>query len=316
VAGEDRSSNRSTETSGDPTGGKAEELQTLSRSLGPIEPPKRTPLYQAQHAARYGRQELIAQYEDLVGASLIVVIDQIFPENLTFLEELLCDLDPTQPLHVLLASPGGDGETAIRMVRSMQMRCSELTMLIPDMAKSAATLVCLGADRIVMGPIGDLGPVDPQFQLGPRSLVSAKEIVEAVKEAEDRITENPATYPLFSGLLSDVNMLMVEQARNALDRTGALVKEALASQGNRTDSEVTKLAEALQAPLIDDSSSHSAVLPVHVAAKFGLPAVPADPASKEWGLIWSLWTRYFALGGFPSGNTAIYEGRRASHVMS
>ena len=191
-----------------------------------------------------------------------------------------------------------------------------MTRVIPDMAKSAATLVCLGADEIVMGPIGDLGPVDPQFQLGPRSLVSAKEIVEAVKEAEDRVTQNPATYPLFSGLLADVNMLMVEQARNALDRTGALVREALASHGHRTDEDVTQLAKALQAPLIDDSSSHSAVLPVHVAAQFGLPAVPADPSSEQWRLIWSLWTRYFALGGFPSGNTAIYEGRRASHVMS
>jgi len=54
---------------------------------------------------------------------------------------LLFDCDPNRPLHLLLASPGGDGETAIRMVRSIQARCSELTLIIPDMAKSAATLL-------------------------------------------------------------------------------------------------------------------------------------------------------------------------------
>ena len=114
------------------------------------------------------------------------MLDQIFPPNMTLLEELIFDCDPGKPLHVLLSSPGGDGETAIRMVRSMQTRCSELTVLVPDMAKSAATLLCLGADKIMMGPAGDLGPVDPQFQIDGRALASAKEIVAAIDEAERR----------------------------------------------------------------------------------------------------------------------------------
>jgi hypothetical protein len=43
---------------------------------------------------------------------------------------LLFDYDPARLPHVVLASPGGDGETAIRMVRSMQVRCSELAMML------------------------------------------------------------------------------------------------------------------------------------------------------------------------------------------
>ena len=86
-----------------------------------------------------------------------------------------------------------------------------------------------------MGPLGDLGPVDPQFPLGDR-LVGAKDIVAAVDEAEERVTAHPETFALFSGLLSDVNMLMVEQARSGINRSSALVKEALGSQRNRTPS--------------------------------------------------------------------------------
>jgi membrane-bound ClpP family serine protease len=85
------------------------------------------------------------------------VIDQIFPENLTYLEELLFDCVDARSLHVLLASPGGDGETAIRMVRAMHSRCEELAMILPDMAKSAATLMCIGAHKIIMGPEATLG---------------------------------------------------------------------------------------------------------------------------------------------------------------
>jgi hypothetical protein len=110
-------------------------------------------------------------------------------------------------------------------------------------------------------------------------------------------------------------MLMVEQARSALSRTGALVWEALNSQEGRTDTEVNDLAEALQAPLIDDPTSHSAVIPVTAARRFGLPAVEADIQSEEWALIWSLWTRYFTLGCFPAGPVVVYEGRRASHIL-
>lgn len=275
----------------------------------------RTPLFEAQQSERYARQRLIQEYEQLTGASLIVVIDQIFFENVTLLEELLFDADPAYPLHLMLASPGGDGEVAIRMVRSIQARCTELTIIVPDMAKSAATLMCLGADNILMGPGGDLGPVDPQFPIA-QSLVSAKDIVAAIDEAEDRIKRAPDTFPLFSSLLSDVNMLKVEQARSALARSDALVREALSCAGNRSPEQVSELVENLHAPLIEDPTSHSAVISGRTAGDFGLPVTIADPRSDQWRLIWGLWTRYFTMGCFPSGPVAIYEGRRASHVVS
>jgi Serine dehydrogenase proteinase len=308
VAGKDHAGKASTGDDQVDSGRKAEELPPGSGVT-------RTPLFTAQHSERYARQQLIRAYENATGANLVVMLDQIFPPNMTYLEELIFDCEKTKPLHVLLASPGGDGETAIRMVRSMQTRCSELTVLVPDMAKSAATLLCLGADNILMGPAGDLGPVDPQFQIGGRSLASAKEIVAAIDEAERRVKESPETFPLFAGLLSDVNMLMVEQARSALDRTEALVREALSCCETRSSKDVNTLTVALKAPLIDEPKSHSAVIDVKAAQKFGLPAEPYDPASEEWQRVWELWTRYFTLGCWPAGITAVYEGRRASHIL-
>ncbi len=183
------------------------------------------------------------------------------------------------------------------------------------MAKSAATILCLGADHLIFGPGGDLGPVDPQMQFANGALASAKEIVEAVDEAERRITHNPDTFPLFANLLSDVNMLMIEEARSALLRSEALVKEALASNTNRTPDDVDSLAANLKSPLIDDPASHSAVIPVDSARAFGLPATAADSASASWQIVWALWTRYFGMGAFPAGNTGIYEARLASHIL-
>lgn len=277
-------------------------------------PPFRSPLFFAENRDRYERQELIRKYETATGANLIIIIDQIFQTNMTILEELLFDCDASKDLHVLLASPGGDGETALRMVRSMQNRCKTLTVVVPDMAKSAATILCLGADRILMGPGGDLGPIDPQMILPNHSLVSAKDIVSAVDEAEERVNKNQGAFPLFASLLSDVNMLMIEQARSALERSSALMKEALGSCPARPSDDVDRLCVSLEPPLIKDPTSHSAVISAEAALGYGLPAETADPQCVEWQMLWALWTRYFALGCWPRGNHAIYEGRRASHI--
>lgn len=299
-------------------GGQDRQLPPSSGPDGLVAPVvvKRTPLFAAQHADRYARQNLIKRYKDLTGANLIVMIDAIFARNMTFLEELLFDADPEMPLHLLLASPGGDGETAIRMVRSMQQRCTELTVIAPDMAKSAATLLCLGADHIVMGPNGDLGPVDPQFQFGG-GLAGAKELVAAIDEAENRVRQAPDTFPLFANLLADVNMIMVQQARSAIDRSRALVEEALSCRtANQTNDEVRALAEQLEGPLIGESKSHSAVISAGYAQRLGLPVETVDLLSDQWRLLWNLWTRYYTLGCWPAGQTAVYEGERASHIQS
>lgn len=273
----------------------------------------RTPLYSAQNAERYARQQLIRRYEELTQSRLIVMIDTVFPESVTLLEEILRDTDPTEPLHLLLASPGGDGEVAVRLVRAMQARCSELVIVVPDMAKSAATIMCLGANRILMAPSSDLGPIDPQFRMGG-SLFGAKELEAAVRSADERVQAAPDTYPLYSGLLADVTMLMLETARSSMRRSYSLMEDAiecaLAEPDARSD-----LIERLKGPLVDEAQGHLTTIGPQAAMNLGLPVEIADTDSERWQLIWALWTRYFSLGCFPAGTVAVYENARASQVI-
>lgn len=277
-------------------------------SGAPWEEPRQSPLYHAEHSERYERQALIQAYEAIQHCRLIVMIDAIYPRSLIPLEELLYDADPSEDLHLLLSSPGGDGETAIRIARSAQARCKNFTVVVPDQAKSAATLVALGAHHVLMGPISDLGPVDPQFFIGDQ-LVSAKNIIAAVDDAETRVQENPATYPIHASLLSDVNALMVAEARSELARSDELMKEALSSQPDRTPQDVEDLVRALHAPLVEEKSSHGAVFAASDAEAAGLPVVHADMVSPQWRMLWRLYAKYCAL---PRG--AVYEGRKASQL--
>lgn len=53
-------------------------------------------------------------------------MDQIYEGKMTVFQELLGDCDSSKGLDVLLASPGGSGEMALRMVQSMQNQCKDV----------------------------------------------------------------------------------------------------------------------------------------------------------------------------------------------
>jgi hypothetical protein len=76
-------------------------------------------------------------------------------------------------LDLFLHSPGGSAEAAESIVEYLRARFDHIRVIVPIAAMSAATMVALAADEIVMGEHSQLGPIDPQFTIftpeGPRS---------------------------------------------------------------------------------------------------------------------------------------------------
>jgi ClpP class serine protease len=62
-----------------------------------------------------------------------------------------------------VVSNGGDPIVAWRAITLLRERVEQIGVLVPQAAYSAATLLAMGADEIVMHPNGNLGPVDPQI---------------------------------------------------------------------------------------------------------------------------------------------------------
>ena len=62
-----------------------------------------------------------------------------------------------------IVSTGGDPMVAWRTISILREKVKEIAVLVPQMAYSAATLLALGADEIIMHPFGNLGPIDPQI---------------------------------------------------------------------------------------------------------------------------------------------------------
>jgi hypothetical protein len=85
------------------------------------------------------------------------------------LDQAFSALNELNPAHekdvvLFLLSPGGAGEPAYQISKICKSFAkTSFKVIVPRFAKSAATLLAIGADEIHMGPLGQLGPIDPQI---------------------------------------------------------------------------------------------------------------------------------------------------------
>lgn len=87
-----------------------------------------------------------------------------------------------QEIAVLLHSPGGYAQDAYRIARTLQTHCNGFVAIIPQYAKSAATLLALGATDIIMSGHAELGPLDAQiYDPGREEPISALDEVQSLE---------------------------------------------------------------------------------------------------------------------------------------
>lgn len=71
--------------------------------------------------------------------------------------------DQRKDILLIIDSPGGRIEPAYLISKTLKrIAAKKFSVVVPRRAKSAATLISLGADEIHMGMISQLGPIDPQ----------------------------------------------------------------------------------------------------------------------------------------------------------
>jgi hypothetical protein len=73
---------------------------------------------------------------------------------------------------------GGSSASAFNVARLLRSRFRQIVVYVPHVAASAATLLSLGADRVVMSQCAYMTMVDPMLRLGP-FLVQATQIIHA-----------------------------------------------------------------------------------------------------------------------------------------
>src|SRR5215469_8684955 len=114
---------------------------------------------------------MIAELEQLRQSRVILYVGQdrgqflhqMSEEDVLPLFQCLRQQERVERLDLVLNTMGGSIPTAHWLCHLLHAYGKHVSVLVPSKARSAATLLCLGADEIVMGPFAQLGPIDPHI---------------------------------------------------------------------------------------------------------------------------------------------------------
>lgn len=116
------------------------------------------------------KKSLIQQLGELRNSRVITYVtsDRQGPFNariamdvVPFISRQLRAIGKTQNIDLFLYSTGGDTMVPWRLVSMAREYCDKFSVLVPYKAHSAATMIALGADEIVMSDLSELSPIDP-----------------------------------------------------------------------------------------------------------------------------------------------------------
>lgn len=260
--------------------------------------PPQTPLFRAFHMARYRRQEAIKEIQKNTGRRLICYVADsgasLSREDVMPLMDLLHLVPIGTSIDFLLQTGGGDVDAADKIAGILRKRVGSegtLRVVVPDFAKSAGTLIALGADLIVMSDSSELGPIDPQI-VSREGQRPARTYVDSY-DALASIINNPASYA--DGKRTDAERQMLEKfdpafldlCRQALERSRKLAEKLLSQGMLRESANWTEVAFRLT----DNTewlSQHGAHISCDDAGSLGLRIDYKPPNDPLWQAYWRL----------------------------
>lgn len=210
-------------------------------------------------------------------------------------EDILQSVTHQNKGDLLINSPGGEPNAAEKiLIMCKQHFKSEFNVIIPDFAKSAATMVALGSDKILMGYSSELGPIDPQLQIeANQPPIPAQAFLTGLDYIRKRIKDgnNPDPLEMYLPILNKVNPEIITICDNSIKHAKELTEKWL-SEGmlKNNKKQAKKVAKLLCEGKV--YKSHGKVIDFKEAKnvlKLNVELIDRD--SKLWKLIWELYCR-------------------------
>ena len=240
------------------------------------------------------RKNFIKQIETLRNSKVIVYysINYLEPKDFEIIFDFVSALGKQDNIDLYIVSPGGYVHPAYKIARLFQDYSKEkFSVLIPYCAKSAATILSLGADEIVMGPASELGPIDPQLLI-PNSLpISALTLKEALDYITKAIKKDQKLAALYIPLLDKLDLITLGHFEREIE-SAKQYGIALLTSRNKTKLE-EKSAEEVASKFVQEYKTHSFVIDGQTASSLLQDTVKLinldDPI---WQCMWHLHNTY------------------------
>lgn len=252
------------------------------------------------------RLNLYRKIEEARGRPLIVYVTsnrpnasgQMSPDVIPELALQLSKIPKAKKsIDILVVSNGGDPTVAWRVISMLRERFDAVSVLLPFVAYSAATLLALGADEIVMHPFSNLGPVDPQLThvrpaqgpgaRGPPEIIQygaedLRHFLDFVK-TDVGISDQEQLERAFEFICKDVGAISIGVAKRSTQLSLTMGEKLLSLHMGGDQNKARGIAQALNRSYFH----HGYPVGRKEAKTIGLPV--SEPDSKLEGLIWEAW---------------------------
>jgi hypothetical protein len=239
------------------------------------------------------RQGAISKLEEIQKCRLICYATgdrtgqeaQIGADAIPLLYEHLRAIGKVERVGLLIYSNGGHTMSGFALGNALREFSDNVIALVPFRAHSCATLICLAANTIYMGPFGQLSPIDPSITTphGPRVEEDVAGYLSLARE--DAKVAEAQMVEVFGQLAKSINPLALGAVFRSRQQIGMLAKKLL-SRHIKDEARVKRVVTALTRDLL----SHDYVIGRAEAKEIGLPVeAPPDEAA---GLMWEIYLSF------------------------
>lgn len=248
------------------------------------------------------RQSCYREIEKYRGKPLLVYVTKFLepmpPGTPNFIDlpdvdgftDLINSVENTSAVDVLLHSPGGRPDATERLVTILRGKFKEVNFLIPHSAYSAATMLALSGNSVILHSSATLGPIDPQIYGVP-----ARSIKRGFEKIKEKISnEGPETLPAYIPLIEKLSLETLELCEDseklATELVSTWLKKYMFKDEKDADGKIKKAVKYLSD--YDKHLVHSRPLSSEKLIELGLKIKLADKTLQEL-----LWEAYILLNG-------------------
>jgi len=266
------------------------------------------PVYQhvmtEQNQGHETRRKLYIDLEKEIGLPVISFLTSFnFPvmiedADADMIEGLLQKIDLSKGLALLINSPGGIGLSAERILNICKSYSGtgDFVAIVPGKAKSAATMICMGASKVYMSKTSELGPIDPQFPIqkdNKRMNVALCNLVQSYKELFEKAENTKGNLQPFLQQLANYDAREIKEFEAAIELAEDVAIRALQSgmMKGTTRDDIRKKIKIFLTP--EETKSHGRSIFIDEAKKCGLKVELMDLKSDLWKLSYELFIRAY-----------------------
>jgi hypothetical protein len=201
----------------------------------------------------------------------------------------------TARIDLFLFTVGGFIDVPWRIVTMIREYASEFNVIVPYKALSAGTLLALGADSIIMGRKGELGPIDPQLGVrvpgGETEQISVEDIMSYVQFIREKagLTDQSAVAGSIQTLTEKFGPGLLGSVNRVHTHIRSVARKMLVSRGKGIGLD-EKSIQLIVETLAEKTYQHGHAIGRREAKDIGLNVVFAPENLED--TMWDLYEEY------------------------